>query len=140
MQESSFALSAGAGAIEAKSSGAWAYYTRKIMTKPQLIEAVAAQTGMSKANVEAVIDAALEKIGNGLESGERIDFRGFGSFVVKERKARQGRNPKTGEPLTIAAKKDAGFKPGKELTLRLNPSKSEEAAGSPAPVLTEETH
>ena len=95
------------------------------MTKPQLIEAVAAQTEKSKAEVEAVIEAVIQKIGDGLESGERVDIRGFGSFVVKERKARQGRNPKTGETLSIAAKKDAGFKPGKELTLRLNHPKPE---------------
>lgn len=109
------------------------------MTKPQLIEAVAAQTDTSKANVETIIDAVLQKIGDGLQSGERIDIRGFGSFIVKERKARQGRNPKTGEALTIAAKRDAGFKPGKELTLRLNSLKSEVSKSSDT-IHTEETH
>ncbi len=99
------------------------------MTKPQLIEAVAAQTEKNKAEVETVIEAVIQKIGDGLQSGERVDIRGFGSFVVKERKARQGRNPKTGETLTIAAKKEAGFKPGKELTLRLNHSKAETSNG-----------
>jgi nucleoid DNA-binding protein len=54
-----------------------------------------------------------------LRSSERVDLRGFGSFVVKDRKERQGRNPRTGETITIAAKRDASFKPGKELTERL---------------------
>jgi nucleoid DNA-binding protein len=48
-----------------------------------------------------------------------VDLRGFGSFVVKEKKARQGRNPRTGETIAIAAKRDAGFKPGKELTEKI---------------------
>ena len=54
-----------------------------------------------------------------MQSGERVDLRGFGSFIVKDKKARQGRNPKTGETIQIAARKAATFKPSKELSDRL---------------------
>jgi nucleoid DNA-binding protein len=89
------------------------------MTKQQLIEKVAAKTELGKAEVEAAVDSVLELIGDALRSNERVDLRGFGSFVVKDRKERQGRNPRTGEKITIAAKRDAGFRPGKELTEKL---------------------
>src|SRR5215475_8584096 len=89
------------------------------MTKQQLIEKVAAKTELGKSEVEIAVDAVLELIAESLQSNERVDLRGFGSFVVKERKERQGRNPRTGETLTIAAKRDASFRPGKELTEKL---------------------
>ena len=92
------------------------------MTKQQLIETVAAKTELRKADVEAAVDSVLELIEETLRSNERVDIRGFGSFVVKERKERQGRNPRTGETITIAAKRDAGFKPGKELRELINRS------------------
>ena len=94
------------------------------MTKQLLIEAVATKTGHGKGEVEAVVDAVLATIAETLQATERVDLRGFGSFVVKDKKARQGRNPRTGETIAIAAKRDAGFKPGKELT---------EKIGQPAP-------
>ena len=89
------------------------------MTKQQLIEKVSAKTELGKAEVEVVVDSVLELIAEALRSNERVDLRGFGSFVVKERKERQGRNPRTGETITIAAKRDASFKPSKELTEKL---------------------
>jgi len=61
----------------------------------------------------------LGTIAEKLKGNERVDLRGFGSFVVKDKKARQGRNPRTGETIEIAAKRDAGFKPGKELTEKI---------------------
>ena len=91
----------------------------KGMTKQQLIEKVAAKTELKKSEVEAAVDSVLDMIAEALRSNERVDLRGFGSFVVKDRKERQGRNPHTGETITIAAKRDAGFKPGKELTEKL---------------------
>ena len=99
------------------------------MTKQQLIDKVAAKTELAKAEVAVAVDSALELIADALRSNERVDLRGFGSFVVKERKERQGRNPRTGESITIAAKRDASFKPGKELTERLAQG---EAAPTPA--------
>ena len=84
-----------------------------------MIEKAATRTQLRKSDVEVAVDSMLELIAEALQSNERVDFRGFGSFVVKERKARQGRNPRTGETITIAAKRDASFKPGKELTEKL---------------------
>ena len=85
------------------------------MTKQQLIDAVASKSDRSKPEVEAVVESLLGEIGKALRSGERVDLRGFGSFTVKDKAARQGRNPKTGEPIQIAARKSASFKPSKEL-------------------------
>ena len=89
------------------------------MTKQQVIEAVASKTDRAKADVEVVLDSMLEVIVCALHANERVDLRGFGSFVVKEKKARQGRNPRTGEAIAIAAKRDASFKPSKELSKAL---------------------
>jgi len=85
------------------------------MTKQQLIEKVAAKTELGKAEAAVALDSALDLIAEALRANERVDLRGFGSFVVKDRKERQGRNPRTGETITIAAKRGASFKPGKEL-------------------------
>ncbi len=90
------------------------------MTKNQLIDAVANTSGHTKKDLEGVIDAVLEHISEALGKGEKVDLRGFGSFVAKEKKARQGRNPKTGETIEIAARKAVGFKPSKELATRVN--------------------
>ena len=89
------------------------------MTKQQLIEALAAKTELEKAAAAVAVDSVLALIAETLQANERVDLRGFGSFIVKERKERQGRNPRTGETITIAAKRDASFKPGKELTEKL---------------------
>ena len=89
------------------------------MTKQQLIEKVSAKTELSKAHVEVALESILELITEALGSNERVDLRGFGSFVVKEKKERQGRNPRTGEAITIPAKRDASFRSSKELTEKL---------------------
>ena len=95
------------------------------MTKPQLIDVVAVKTGREKAEVEVVLESVLGAIAEALHENQRVDLRGFGSFVVKEKKQRQGRNPRTGETITIAAKRDASFKSGKELSQSLIESKTE---------------
>lgn len=79
------------------------------MTKQQIVDAVATTTARSKAEIETVVDSLLGEIGKALRSGERVDLRGFGSFTVKDKKARQGRNPKTGETIQIAARRAATF-------------------------------
>lgn len=89
------------------------------MTKQQLIEAVATKTGQARREVEAVVDSVFGTIAETLQANERVDLRGFGSFVVKDKKARQGRNPRSGETISIAAKRSASFKLGKELTEKL---------------------
>src|ERR1700722_19299239 len=95
------------------------------MTKSQLIDAVSAKTGREKVEVEAVLESVLGAIGEALQANQRVDLRGFGSFVVKQKKERQGRNPRTGEAITIAAKRDASFKAGKELNEKLVQPKTE---------------
>ena len=102
------------------------------MTKQQLIEKVAAKTELKKSDVEVALETILEQVAETLQANERVDIRGFGSFVVKERKARQGRNPRTGETITIPAKRDASFKPGKELSEKLA---QEESAPKPQEVV-----
>ena len=70
---------------------------------------------------EGVVDAILGRITDALIAGDRVELRGFGSFSVTARKARQGRNPRTGEPVSVAAKGALVFKVGKEMRDRLNP-------------------
>jgi integration host factor subunit beta len=86
------------------------------MTKSGLIEVVAERTPhISKKDTEIVVNTIFDSMAQALSKGERIEIRGFGSFQVKVREAREGRNPKTGEPVHIAAKRTPFFKVGKEL-------------------------
>ena len=85
------------------------------MNKTELINAVAEKTAMSKKDCETVINAALDAMTAALVEGEEIRLVGFGTFEVKKREARTGRNPKTGEEIPIAATKVPAFKPGKAL-------------------------
>jgi integration host factor subunit beta len=86
------------------------------MTKSGLIEAVADKTPhISKKDTEIVVNTIFDSMTQALKRGERIEIRGFGSFQVKIREAREGRNPKTGEPVHISAKRTPFFKVGKEL-------------------------
>lgn len=87
------------------------------MTKQDLIEKIAKDTKLTKKEVEKVVNAMLETITACLSKAkpEPVILTGFGSFVVAKRKERKGRNPKTGEPLTIPAKKVPRFRPGKSL-------------------------
>ena len=101
--------------------------TLEQMTKQQLVEAVSVKTGRENAEVENILEATLSSIAEALGSNERVDLRGFGTFTVKDKKERQGRNPRTGETITIAAKRDASFKPGKELSAKLILPKTEKA-------------
>lgn len=85
------------------------------MTKADLVEIVAGEADMTKKDVEQLIEIIFESIVGSLNKGEKIELRGFGSFRVRDRNARKGRNPKTGEPVDIPAKRVAYFKPGKDL-------------------------
>lgn len=90
------------------------------MTKTQLIEKIAKENDLTKKNVAVVIDAAIAAISASLEKGEAVQIAGFGSFKVKEIKARMGRNPKTKAPVKIAACKRPAFAPSKTLKDKLN--------------------
>ena len=106
-------------------------YLRSVqMTKNNLIYHVAEATKGTKKETEQLIDAVLASITEALVKGEKIDLRGFGSFQVSRKKERQGRNPRTGETMTIAARNVAVFKPSKELSGRLNGTAEDEAGGS----------
>lgn len=85
------------------------------MTKIDLIAQVAANTEMSKKNAELAVNAAFDALANALTEGEKISISGFGTFEVRERAERQGINPRTREPITIAASRSIVFKPGKAL-------------------------
>ncbi len=86
------------------------------MTKSGLIEKVAEETPhISKKDTEVVVNTIFDAMTDALSQGERIEIRGFGSFQVKVREAREGRNPKTGEMVSIPAKRTPFFKVGKEL-------------------------
>ena len=99
------------------------------MPKQQFIDSVSTATGQTKAEVEKTFEAILDTAAQALASGERIEFRGFGIFAVKETKARTGRNPRTGETVTIAASRKATFRPSKELKTRLTVPAASEAQG-----------
>jgi len=85
------------------------------MNKGELIEAVAKEVGISKAVAGKVLDSAIGTITKGLSRGDRIALVGFGSFSVSTRKARSGRNPRTGTEIKIPATKVAKFKAGNKL-------------------------
>lgn len=90
------------------------------MNKSDLIAAVAAKTGETKKNAEASINAMIDVIAETLASGDKIQLVGFGSFEVRQRAARKGRNPQTGKEMKIAAKKAPIFKAGKALKDAVN--------------------
>lgn len=85
------------------------------MNKTELIAAAAEQAGVSKKEAEAVVTAALDAIAASLKDGEKVQLVGFGSFEVKTRAERIGRNPATGKEIKIAASKVPTFKAGKAL-------------------------
>ncbi|KAF0218521.1 MAG: integration host factor subunit [Geobacteraceae bacterium] len=89
------------------------------MNKSELIEALAAQKGLSYKKAEEIVNTIFDSMTNALISGDRIEIRGFGSFVVNEYKAYTGRNPKTGESIKVKPKKLPFFKVGKELKERV---------------------
>ncbi len=90
------------------------------MNKTQLIDQAAAAADVSKAVAGRVVDAMFETISSALKNGEDVTVVGFGSFSVRNRASRVGRNPRTGAPITIAAAKIPGFRAGKALKEVLN--------------------
>src|ERR1041385_1138411 len=98
------------------------------MTKAELVEDVARAAELTKKDAERLVEIVFESIIETLNHGEKIELRGFGSFRVRERGARRGRNPKTGDPVDIPAKRVPYFKPGKELKELIN--EDENGAGA----------
>ena len=83
------------------------------MNKSELIDAVATAAGLSRSDATSATDAVLDTIIRALASGDQVNISGFGAFSVRERAARSGRNPQTGETIQIKASKSPGFKAGK---------------------------
>lgn len=85
------------------------------MNKTDLINQVSELSGLSKKDAGKAVDAVFEAIGEALQGGDKVQLVGFGNFEVRERQARKGRNPQTGQEIDIAASKIPAFKPGKQL-------------------------
>jgi nucleoid DNA-binding protein len=117
----------------ARSAAAACALSSRLMNRNDFIDQIAARTQRSRTEAEDAINAALAVIADALAKGEKVDLRGFGSFQVSDKNERQGRNPKTGESLTIPAKRVAVFKPSKELADRVNATS---AAGDKATELS----
>ncbi|MCP3997227.1 MAG: integration host factor subunit beta [bacterium] len=87
------------------------------MTKGDLTEAIAAEGNVTKKDAEQMVNAALAAMVESLQAGEKIEIRGFGSFGIRRRGARTGRNPKTGAEVHVPPKRICYFKPGKKLRI-----------------------
>ena len=111
----------------------------KTMTKAELVEDVARAAELTKKDAERLVEIVFESIIDTLNRGEKIELRGFGSFRVRERGARRGRNPKTGEPVDIPAKRVPYFKPGKEMKEIINEDSSDFSSVTPASALSSNT-
>ncbi|QQE72767.1 HU family DNA-binding protein [Brevibacillus composti] len=85
------------------------------MNKTELIAKVAETTELTKKDATKAVDAVLDAIAEALKQGDKVQLIGFGNFEVRERAARKGRNPQTGEEIEIASSKVPAFKPGKQL-------------------------
>ncbi|HLC27330.1 MAG TPA: HU family DNA-binding protein [bacterium] len=90
------------------------------MTKAELIEKLSEKTGLSKVQAEVAVNTTVSSIQEALSKGDKVELRGFGSFRVRQRRARMGRNPKTGTSVDVPSKKVPYFKAGKELQEIIN--------------------
>ena len=90
------------------------------MNKSDLIDAIAESAGLSKADAGRALDGVVDAITSALKAGQSVSLVGFGTFAVRDRAARTGRNPRTGETINIAASKNPAFKAGKALKDAVN--------------------
>jgi len=100
------------------------------MTKADLVDVVSRAGAPTRKDSEIIVETVFSSIVEALRAGDKIEIRGFGSFRVRQRDARMGRNPKTGEPVAVAARKVAYFKPSKELRDGINAATRAAQAGS----------
>jgi len=91
------------------------------MTKAELVECIYEKVGISKTESAEIVESIFNILKETLEQGEKIKISGFGTFTVKEKNARKGRNPQTGEGITISARRVLTFKPSQVLKRALNP-------------------
>jgi len=90
------------------------------VTKAELVDEVGRQASLTRKHSEVIVDAVFSSILEALQRGDKIELRGFGSFRIRKRGSRTGRNPKTGEGVVVPAKRVPYFKPGKELRELIN--------------------
>ncbi|MCY3758044.1 MAG: integration host factor subunit beta [Acidobacteria bacterium] len=90
------------------------------MTKADLVDEVSRATDLSRKDSEVIVEALFDSVVKALKNSDKLEVRGFGSFRIRKRKARQGRNPKTGEKVDVPEKKVPYFKPSKELKDLIN--------------------
>ncbi|HEX6095433.1 MAG TPA: integration host factor subunit beta [Thermoanaerobaculia bacterium] len=114
--------------------------TAGVMTKAELVDEVARVVQLTKKQAETIVNIVFDSIVDSLRAGQKIELRGFGSFRLRSRKSRTGRNPKTGEKVEVPSKKIPYFKPGKELKELINKALAEHggevgASGGPGPIL-----
>ena len=97
------------------------------MTKAELVEKVANQINLTKKQTEVVVNTVFSSITDSLAEGKKVELRGFGSFRIRQRNARVGRNPKSGQKVDVPSKKVPFFKAGKELRELVDEREAEEA-------------
>src|SRR5205085_6931532 len=111
--------------------------SEQIMTKADLVEEVSRVTELTRKDSEVIVDTLFDSVIKALKTGDKLEVRGFGSFRVRQRNARVGRNPKTGEKVEVPAKRVPYFKPSKELKDLINDGTTAAAPSStptgPAP-------
>ena len=98
------------------------------MTKAELVEKVANQINLTKKQTEVVVNTVFSSITDSLAEGKKVELRGFGSFRIRQRNARVGRNPKSGQKVDVPSKKVPFFKAGKELRELVDEHEMQEAA------------
>jgi integration host factor subunit beta len=103
-----------------------------VMTKAELVDEVARVVQLTKKQAETIVNIVFDSIVDSLRAGQKIELRGFGSFRLRSRKSRTGRNPKTGEKVEVPSKKIPYFKPGKELKELINKALGEGGSEPPA--------
>ena len=103
-----------------------------VMTKAELVDEVARVVQLTKKQAETIVNIVFDSIVDSLRAGQKIELRGFGSFRLRSRKSRTGRNPKTGEKVEVPSKKIPYFKPGKELKELINKVMAEQEASEAA--------
>src|ERR1700733_12395134 len=102
-----------------------------VMTKADLVEEVTQLGDLTRRDGEVIVDTIFDSVIHALKSGDKIEIRGFGSFRIRQRKPRIGRNPKTGAKVDVPAKRVPYFKPSKELRDLVNPQGDASSAGTP---------
>src|SRR6266699_3337285 len=102
------------------------------MTKAELVEEVSRVSDLTKKDSEVIVDTVFKSIVDALHRGEKIELRGFGSFRLRQREPRKGRNPKTGDKVDVPPKRVPYFKPGKELKDLINRESDDEVLATSA--------